>query len=153
MTNWLKIHGITRFIASEFSSDPERCADVFFLRELNAFAIGLKSAVFPSPAPGSLCRSTGSKTSRHYAVERRSDACDVFCNCPIGRAWTTAIQRFPGVGVYFDTHYKSKPWPMLHLDMRPESLLWYRQNGVYHYQGAPDFYNKLFSLLASPVVE
>lgn len=151
MTNWLKIHQITRFKASEFPEDPERCADVFFLRELNAFAIKLKAAVFPSPAPGALCRFDGSKTSRHYAVERRADACDVFCNCSIGKAWTTAIQRFSGVGVYFDTHFRGGPWPMLHLDMRPEALLWYRQDGIYHYQGEPDFYFHLFNHLDKPI--
>lgn len=151
MADWLKIHQITRFKASEFPENPEKCADVFFLRELNAFAIKLKAAVFPSPVKGALCRFSGSKTSRHYAEERRSDACDIFCNCPIAKAWTTAVQRFPGVGVYFDTHYRGGPWPMLHVDMRPKALVWYRDDGKYHYPSEPSFYQTLFEKLAKPI--
>jgi len=149
--NWLKIQNITRFKASEFPEDPERFADIFFLRELNAFAVDLGSRVFPSPVPGAFARFDGSVTSRHYAVGRKTDACDVFCNCSISKAWTMAVKHFPGVGVYFDTHYRGGPWPMLHVDTRPEALLWYREDGTYHYQGEPGFYDHLFELLAEPI--
>jgi hypothetical protein len=62
-----------------------------------------------------------------------------------------AVKHFPGVGVYFDTHYRGGPWPMLHVDTRPEALLWYREDGTYHYQGEAGFYDRLFELLAKPV--
>ena len=141
---------LTRFTMGEFPEDPEKHADIFFMRQLDAFAIALGSAVFPSPEPGALARFTGSSKSRHYAIGRQSDACDIFCNCPISKAWTTALQFFTGVGVYFDTHFRGGPWPMLHVDMRPRTLVWYRDVD-YHYPGEDDFYLELFSKIAEPI--
>lgn len=149
--SWSKYAGIVRFQPDEFPEDPERCADIFFLRQLDAFAVELGSAVYPSPVPGGLARFDGSKTSRHYAVNRLSDACDIFCNCSISKSWTTALQFFGGVGVYFDTHYRGGPWPMLHVDMRPKALVWYRDDGKYHYPSEPGFYQTLFEKLAKPI--
>ena len=40
---------------------------------------------------------------------------------------------------------------MLHVDTRPEALLWYRDDHKYHYQGEAGFYDRLFELLAKPV--
>ena len=148
---WKKYNSITRFSPGEFHENPEEHADIFFMRQLDAFAVALESSVFPSPAPGSLARFDGSRTSRHYAVGRQSDACDIFCNCPITKAWTTALQFFTGVGVYFDTRFRGGPWPMLHVDMRPRALVWYRDDGVYQYPGEDDFYQELFDLLDKPV--
>ena len=146
--NWKTI---TRFLPEEFPEDPETYAESFFLQRLNAFAVTLDSAVFPSPVPGALARFDGSKTSRHYAVKRKVDAVDIFCNCPAIKAWATALKFFNGVGIYFDTCYRSKAWPMLHVDLRPTSLIWYRDNKKYYYPGADLFYKGLAINLSQPI--
>lgn len=149
---WKKYKGITRFEPTEFPENPEEHADIFYIRQLNEFAIALKSAVFPSPVSGALARFYGSSKSRHYAVGRQSDACDVFCNCPISKAFFTALQFFTGVGVYFDTRYMGGEWPMLHTDLRDRELMWYREDGVYFYpHTSKTFYNDLATKLANPV--
>lgn len=152
MMSWSKYAGINRFQPDEFLEDPERYADIFFLRQLDAFAIALDKAVYPSPVSGALARFKGSKTSRHYAIGRLSDACDIFCNCQISKAWTMALQFFTGVGVYFDTHYKGVSWPMLHVDSRPKTLIWYRDENSYHYPGEKNFYLTLFEKLVTTVI-
>ena len=143
-----------RFDPGEFSEDVA-FADPKFLSLLDRFAITLKSSVYPSTAKGTLARFSGNKDSRHYAINRKSDACDVFCNCDIAKAWTTAVQSFSGVGVYFDTHFREGDWPMLHVDTRPKPLLWYRDTGErpgeYHYPWEPGFYKHLFEKLSRPV--
>jgi hypothetical protein len=155
---WRKLKGIQRFIPSEFSEDPEKYADPELIYALDSFAIALGSPVHPSPAPGALARFDGSVTSRHYAINRRSDGSDVFCSCPIFKAWSTALQagEFNGIGVYFDTHYRGDSWPMLHLDMRPpgKRIVWFRdEEGRYHYPKTdPDFWQNLVDRLAVQVM-
>ena len=91
--NWKTLNGIRRFTPGEFPEDPEELAEPRLIYSLDDFAVALGRPVHPSPVPGALARLDGSETSRHYAVGRRSDAVDVFCACPIFKAWGTALLR------------------------------------------------------------
>lgn len=125
---------IEHFSPSEFSEDPDKYAEPALIEALDAFRGVLESPIYPSPVMGALARFGGSMTSRHYAVGRKSDAIDVFTAGDIRHAWMTAFSSkiWGGIGVYFDTHYQGKPWPMLHLDLRPgKTIYWYRVNGQY----------------------
>lgn len=108
---------------------------------------------------GALVRYNGRKTSEHRVIlnpftlfpEKLSTVVDGFPDCNIFKAWTIAISSgmFSGVGVYFDTKNNyGKPQPMLHLDLRPVPLIWYRDKGEYFYphQGK-DFFENLSILL------
>ncbi len=152
---WRKLKGVRRFSPDEFPEDPEEHAEPGLIYSLDDFAVALGKIVHPSPAPGALARVDGSKTSRHYAVGRLVDGCDVFCNCSIFHAWTTALQlgEFNGIGVYFDTHFRGVAWPMLHLDKRRKKTIWFRdEHGEYHYPGTdPDFYQNLVKRLGMNV--
>jgi len=151
--NWNTITGVTKYQRNEFPEDPEQYAQPMFIYALDKFAISLGASVFPSPVTGALARLDGSVKSRHYAINRQSDACDLFCNCQIFKAWSTALGFFNGVGVYFDTKFRGGPWPMIHVDQRPTKLVWYREKGVYHYPGDDmSFYEALGRKLSQPVM-
>jgi len=121
-----------------FSEDPNE-ADPALIYAIDEFRHILGRSVYPSPVKGALARMTGSVNSRHYAVGRKTDAIDVFPSGDIKLAWLVAVTSglFGGVGLYPFTHFKDKPWPMLHLDMRPferdggkdnHTLLWLRDD-------------------------
>lgn len=85
--------------------------------------------IHPSPLAAGWYRKDGSSTSRHYAVGRLSDAGDVFPQGDVLRAWVVAqsIPEIGGIGLYFDTNGPNgEPWPMMHIDLRPQRLLWAR---------------------------
>lgn len=141
--DWNKID---YFREEEFPEDPETYADPFLIYSLDKFRAMLGAPVYPSPVSGALARfDKKSDYSRHYAVERKSDAIDVYCKAPIFQAWSTAIscELFNGVGVYFDTHYKNKHWCMLHLDRRRHKSLWLRNYHKYTSTESTDFWEYL----------
>ncbi len=78
--------------------------------------------ITPSPLQGAWSRTSGSETSRHYAVNRKSDAGDVFPRRGRGtEVWLTAQQvpEINGFGLYLDKRgTDGKPWIMFHLDLR-----------------------------------
>ena len=91
----------------------------------------------PSPLQGAWSRTTGSKTSRHYAIGRLADAGDFFPRR--GRAlyvWTV-MQQLPeinGIGLYSDKKGPDgKPQIMIHMDLRtPTRIFWVTdKNGNY----------------------
>lgn len=141
----------------EFSEDPDKYADPKLIYAIDAFRAISSSPIHPSPATGALARfEETAKYSRHYAIGRKSDAIDIFCEEPIQNAYLKAITcgLFGGVGVYFDTRYKGKPWPMLHLDLRPLKnstiTLWYRDISGYSYPKEGKFVaSKLFQKLSN----
>lgn len=110
--------------------------------------------------PGALVRFTGRKTSEHYVrinletgrPDKLSRAIDGFPNCDIFEAWSMVLSSnlFNGIGVYFDTkNNQGEPQCMLHLDLRSRPLIWYRNNGVYHYPHKDkSFFNDLMVLLS-----
>jgi len=137
---------INNFVPSEF---PESVlyghSNLFFA--LDKYRDLLGSYVYPSPEPGALARTTNDEIdSTHYAnlnMTIRSKAADVFVVERIDRAFMIALssQLFGGIGVYGDTKFRSKQWPMLHLDIRPlgqghskeTALIWMRIKGKYIY--------------------
>ena len=103
--------------------------------------------ITPSPVHEGWARTSGSKTSRHYAVDRLSDAGDIF---PArGRClelWARLLEtsNIGAVGLYSDTRgVDGAPWPMIHLDLRKtrQKVLWVR-DGDYYYlpQNQIDFW-------------
>lgn len=94
--------------------------------------------IWPSPNPEGWARLVGNVKSRHYAVDRLSDAGDVFPKR--GRAmelWVIAQQyeRIGGLGLYSNTTGPDGyPWVMMHFDLRPSArTFWVRENGRYWY--------------------
>lgn len=97
----------------------------------------------PSPAWGAHVRPYGD--SRHSiswdGTPRLSDATDFFMDWEhVFYAWEQAqrIKEIGGLGIYFDTKLGGALTPMLHIDNRPERLLWVRytemtkQRYIYH---------------------
>jgi hypothetical protein len=99
--------------------------------------------ITPSPLQDAWSRTTGSKTSRHYAVGRLSDAGDVFPEREkILDLWLQVqeLDYIGGIGLYVDTKGPDgKPWPMMHIDLRPNRLLWtsdvvYKERKYYYFK-------------------
>ena len=121
-----------------FPENPDIHADEKLIKNLDKFRSILGRSISPSPVPGALARFDGSSTSRHYAVGRKSDAIDIFCNADASMTFIKAIScgLWGGVGVYLDTQYNGKQHVMFHLDCRPVKdlpLIWFRENGKYTY--------------------
>lgn len=94
--------------------------------------------ITPSPLSDGWVRTSGSETSRHYAVNRLSDAGDIF---PAkGRClelWARLLEtsNIGAIGLYADTNGPDgSPWPMIHFDLRDarQKVLWGR-DGEYFY--------------------
>lgn len=119
--------GIRHFTPDEWPNGVLAHIDPALIGQLDELRERLGRPIYPSPLAGAWTRFDGSSTSRHYAVGRLADAGDVFPEGDIRDAWLAAqALPFGGIGVYFDTTYQHKPWPMLHLDLRPERVLWAR---------------------------
>lgn len=143
------------FHHDEFSEDPDLYADPSLIYMLDDFRTLLNSAIYPSPAKGALARFDGNPDSRHYAVDRKSDAVDIFVDSDIRHAWLLSMTsgQWGGVGVYFDTYYRDRKWPMLHLDLRPLTSLsgityWFRDGQYYSPSWKEEDRQHLFKLLA-----
>lgn len=132
--NWNELN---HFSESEFPTGVLDKVARAFLYRLDFFRSELGSPVYPSPLEAGWIRTDGSKTSRHYigenGDERESDAGDVFITCDPFYALITAVRcGYTGIGLYFDTQYKSKPMVMMHLDTRPGTpVVWTRVDGEY----------------------
>jgi len=162
MIDWTKVSG---FVASEFPEDPNKYAEPALLYALSDLKVLLNERIFPSPASGALARLGGSTTSQHYAVNRKSTACDIFCESIPKKAYETIlkVELFKGVGIYLDTKGPDgHPWVMFHVDIRKigregKPLIWVcrkelnpktnTKKDVYHY---PTTNEKLQDLLNVP---
>lgn len=132
----------THFSVDEFpelvaKSDPE------LIRRADAFRDKWGKPVHPSRWVSSdgkrsgFARLNGSKTSRHYAVDRLADAGDFFPEGDVMKAMLLAFQFFGAVGIYYDTkRTKYQPGPMLHFDLREDFTFWCRFEGRYIYPNA-----------------
>ena len=126
------------FSASEFSEDP-KYADPRLLENLDTLRHLYGEPIFPSPVQGALARfDADDKESQHYAADGHvSRAIDWFPSGSVQKAWLFAVSSglFGGIGIYFDTKYQGRRWPMLHTDIRDRTpaLLWYRLDGKYFY--------------------
>lgn len=140
----------------KFPEDPDVYADPKIIYAVDDYRGITGKPVHPSPVPGALARLDGSKTGRHYAVNRKSDAIDVFPEGDIRTNWMLAVTSglFGGVGLYPFTKYRGRDWPMLHLDCRPFkgeggkddfTLLWLRdQHGQYWYPQRSKAHEEVF---------
>lgn len=125
-----------------------REVDASLVSTLEDFRSTTGIPMIPSPLQGGWWRITGSETSRHYAKGRLSDAGDLFPKRGMAlNAWMSALQypAFGGVGIYVDTTGPDgKPWPMLHVDLRPREpgmkILWVR-DGEYYYSYQKKFWD------------
>jgi len=136
MIDWTKVRNFKR---SEFHDPIDDHLYDHVIYFLDDYRDALGERVHPSPVSGAIVRFDGSKTSRHYAVGRLSDAIDIFPEGNPIKAWLTAMSmpEWGGIGIYFDTHNDGRPWVMLHLDLRPYvghmRTVWYRLNGKDYY--------------------
>lgn len=101
----------------------------------------------PSPLPEGHVRNKGDSRHSIKGGTRLSDATDGFIPstvAAVSKAYREAL-RIPaigGFGLYFDT----KPSVMVHIDRRPERLLWLRVGGDYIYEiNDPAFYYRELS--------
>jgi len=141
------------FSPSEFSEDISHASPAL-LESLDELRGLYGDKIYPSPVPGALARfEVADQDSQHYAGEgHKSKAVDWFPGGSVQKAWLMAVScgKFGGIGVYFDTHYEGRKWPMLHTDLRDRTpaLLWYRMNGRYYYfQYNDEHMQKFFGLM------
>lgn len=122
--------------------EPWSDANPILLTMLDDFRDDINKAIFPSLAPGALCRySADDMGSQHYAVGRQSTAVDVFIPgaTPAWIITRALLFGFDGVGVYFDTHNnRGDPETMYHFDIRrivgdKPRTVWYREHKKYHW--------------------
>lgn len=109
--------------------NPELLHELFKLRA----RVSNYAAMTPSPLPDAHVRATGSSRHSTNNGQRLSDATDIFLASWKG-LWEVLREaqrmNFGGIGVYADTRIAGKPSPMVHLDMRPERVLWLRHSGA-----------------------
>lgn len=141
--DWSKVNN---FWKGEFSEDPDKYADPQLIYDIDLMREKLGVSIYPSKASGALARFSGSESSRHYAVDRKSDALDFFVDKSKSIVECLLLFlsycKFGGIGVYFDTtNNEDEEHIMFHLDRRPlgeghsrdSVLIWYRDNGEYYY--------------------
>ena len=132
------------FSSSEFSEDPLLYSDFHTIKSLDFLRNTVGYRIFPSPISGTLARFSGSSKSQHFVgsdgKERKSTAVDVFIegNSLVNWSFILSSFLFKGVGIYLDTEYNYRPWPMFHLDTREKgfmegALIWMRYRGDYYY--------------------
>jgi hypothetical protein len=113
---------LDHFEPSEFG-EWSRKMDRSLLLKLDDFRQRWGAPVHISPVDGALGRKTYSSSMHSYARLGRVCAADVF---PQGMtpelfptAYTLAKQAgFGGIGIYTDTKFQGRDWPMLHVDVR-----------------------------------
>ncbi len=133
---------LDNFSKSEFPPGTEEHCHPMLFHNLQQFRVLLGRKIQPTTQKGGWYRlQDTTRTSRHYAVGRKSDAGDVFPEGSIVTAWRVAVSMsvWGGIGIYFDTKWNGVLRPMLHLDMRPLSkqlpspLWWCRDDDGYTY--------------------
>jgi len=128
------------FSLSEWAEpDILKDVDVKVIQALDRLRERAGIALHPSQLADGWARFKGSKTSRHYAVGRLSDAADIFPARQVLDCWIAAMEDpyWGGIGLYLDTNRnKLQPQPMLHLDGRNgDRVFWVRNaRGRYVYQ-------------------
>lgn len=127
---------VDHFSRGEFPGDVLEHVEADFILGLSEYRKRLGKQIAPSPVIAGWYRLKGRKGSRHYAVDRLSDAGDIFPQCDIRDALLVAMacDWWGGIGVYLDTTGPSgKPEPMMHLDGRDNRVIWMRYEGRYIY--------------------
>lgn len=140
------INGIDmpNFTHKEIPKSIEKAVDKRILMNIQEYRNILGCPFFISLDTRAIVRFDGRITSCHKVIvspfdgtiTKISTAIDGFPDCDSFKSWSKALSSnlFGGVGVYFDTNGNDgKPCPMFHLDLRPISLIWYRDDGKYFY--------------------
>jgi uncharacterized protein YcbK (DUF882 family) len=141
--------GRALFTKSEWPGDvtedmaPELFDELFKLRKRAGCSMR------PSPLVSAHVRASGNSRHSTQGWTRKSDATDIFLN-----KWDDAFRvfmhalamGFGGIGLYVDTAYDG-PRPMIHLDMRPNRVVWVRQqkSDYVYYHKEP---KRLFEVLS-----
>lgn len=132
------IDSVDNFSRSEFPDTVEHC-DPDLILKLQDFRERHGRPIHPSRHPKGWGRTKPKyQASQHYADPDEyilGRAMDVFPEGNVLQALTLALELdFGGIGIYFDTRISDlQPGPMLHLDLRPQRVLWCRVNGKYYY--------------------
>ena len=137
--DWSKIRFFSK---EEFRADEVNYIDPEAMQLYDKARAATKVSWHPSNVKGAVARFSGSPTSRHYAIDRYSDALDFFIAIDTDIEWflfnlfSTGI--FGAIGVYFDTTgYEYSSDVMFHVDCRHNTmgipLVWYRIEGEYTY--------------------
>lgn len=135
---------VTYFGPDEWPDDILEYLDSNLITAINSLRMRSGQRIDPSPLHDGWVRTDGSTTSRHYIgkskdnPDRLSDAGDIFPHGDILQIWRVAVTMdvFGAVGLYTDTIYEDKPWPMLHLDIRARgkgSSVWWLRTGKQYY--------------------
>lgn len=101
----------------------------------------------PSPLVEAHVRTKGSSRHSLKGGQRLSDASDLFIpseRTAVAKVLREAlrISQIGGIGIYWDTN----PSVMIHVDHRPERVLWIRVDGDYIYESSdPAFFYKELS--------
>lgn len=135
--DWSKIRW---FRKEEFPLEELCLLDKKVVEELDKVRDVLEVPIHISPAEGAVIRQDNfhghtTRKSYHYFCHetgRLGQAIDVFVGSLIPFASPMQIimrilgsSRFRGLGLYFDTSFKNQRCLMLHLDLRPDPLVWF----------------------------
>jgi hypothetical protein len=134
------------FTNGEFPEDPDLYAHPVLLGNMQKTRNIVNCEMYVSTASGALARfDDDSNRSKHYAMNKYSEAIDVFFNCNPYKAFLMLLQSglWGGIGVYFDTERKGVKHVMFHLDLRNKKLMWFRLGGKYFYQSQDNFYKEM----------
>ena len=154
MINWelaVDANGRRTFSPTEWPAgaieqmEPEVFHELFKLRR------ECGQAITPSPLLGAHVRAAAS-SSRHstHGGTRKSDATDFFLR-DWKALWPTYLHAlrlgFGGIGVYLDKQMGGVNRPMMHVDMRPERVLWVttKQGEYVTYNRDPNRYLQILS--------
>ena len=144
MSSTIQWDDVDHFYPDHFPENPDKRANPNLIYNVDLWRKLCGFPISPSPVEGALARfGDADKDSRHYAVDRLSDALDVFVHGDPVQAFMAALcsQLFGAVGLYLDTTFRGEQWPMLHVDLRPLGvghskemvLIWVREEGEYKY--------------------
>lgn len=145
----------------QFSENPDEYAEPELIYTLDKFRSMVKIPLRPSRIDGSLARFEGHEQSRHYAIDRLSDAIKVCPDGSLRKTWLVAICSglWGGVGLYPYLKNQGISEPTLHLDLRPVAegnshrytIIWFKDIDGEHY--FPQFEKRaegrLFNILNS----
>jgi len=162
-TNKIDWSQIPNFSRDSFPVEDINFVSPTLIYTLQDFRDILGDAIWPSPIEAGLVRQDD-EGSMHYSnpPSQYSKAIDVFAK---GNAFQNLMmamncQLWGGIGIYLDTEFQGKKWPMLHLDLRElgkghskkTALVWVRDwNSKYkylQYENNPKYIAKVFKKLS-----
>ena len=145
--NW---GSIQFFDPSEFPQGTLEHMDFRVIEVLNRLRIAVGGSLFPSPVFGAHVRHQGNSRHSTQEMSRLVDATDFFVSQGLAqRAYREALKipEIGGLGVYTDMMFRGQQWPMMHIDLRPERMLWVGVGRpltyIYEHRNWERYYKKL----------